>query len=365
MMLTFYEIPNRADASNYGPFCMRFPPPKNARDVFQMFGLYDKQQGLKSILDRFDLGDASPDHLQRIVLGHVAQGSGVPSSSDGSAYMQELLSSDEFRRPILANFLNAFPEKTRLLFVHIPKCAGTDLAHILSKRYLTISGTIDHPAWFTVEGRFEYLRDLVLSAPFIDTFFVGGHVPLRFYLNRKLIRPHDRIFTIIRDPIDLVISSVNYRLTRLLNDRAGKSPDTREWLNKLGWQSLPDNIHEASAVPLAKQMLRDSQLVPDNTICRSLGDGTSASALANVMKSGIEITDITRYESWLRENWGVPRSARANASRKILTDAILDPADRAIIMQKTEYDSELYCRVMEALGEKGLASIRGSDIKFA
>ena len=43
-----------------------------------------------------------------------------------------------FQQEVLTLLLNAFPEKRRLLFVHIPKCAGSDLSHHLMTRYPSI-----------------------------------------------------------------------------------------------------------------------------------------------------------------------------------------------------------------------------------
>ena len=43
---------------------------------------------------------------------------------------------------IVEMILNAHPEKRRLIFVHIPKCAGTDLTANLGTRYPTVHQTL-------------------------------------------------------------------------------------------------------------------------------------------------------------------------------------------------------------------------------
>ena len=49
---------------------------------------------------------------------------------------------------------------------------------------------------------------------------------------RRGNRPQDHVFTIMRDPLDIALSVVNYVLTRFaVNIEAGEpGPDTRDWL---------------------------------------------------------------------------------------------------------------------------------------
>ena len=274
---------------------MKPRPPTNLRAVFQMFGFYDSGRGLDGVVDRFDFGSTPPWRLQRIILGAMPPSERPPIDCNPSAYVAQLLSSDEFRRNVLRNFLNGFPEKRRLLFVHIQKCAGTDLTEALSQRYFAVDGSMDDPFWLSVDQRFAYLRELVLAAPFVDTFFVRGHVPLYHYVEQKLVRPGDHIFTIIRDPIDIVISAINYRLTRFQADPLGEQTDTRLWLADLGLQQFPGDAGTSELRGFAKRILRTRAVIPDNILCQALGTGDSQSALANIVSSDIEITDVTRY----------------------------------------------------------------------
>jgi hypothetical protein len=327
-----------------------------------MLGFYDSGRGLDSVLERFDFGSSPPWQLQRIILGAVPPGQRPAIDIDLRIYVKQLLSSDDFRRVAFRNFLDAFPEKRRLLFVHIQKCAGTDLSAALSERYFAVNGTMDNPAWLSVDERFAYLRDLVLAAPFVDTFFVRGHVPLRYYVNQHLIRPGDQIFTVVRDPIDIVVSAVNYRLMRFQADPSGRHTDTRLWLADLGLTQFPSDAPPGDLLGFAKRILRTPRVVPNNMLCQALGTDDAKSALANIVASDIEVTDLNRYEAWLRERWDIPASKHANTSRKFLTVATLDAEDRALIEAMTAEDRSLYSALTKQLDASGRVSIQGRQM---
>ena len=47
-----------------------------------------------------------------------------------------------------------------------------------------------------------------------DALFVYGHIKLTWLISQDLVRPFDDCFTIVRDPEEMVLSQVNYVLTR-------------------------------------------------------------------------------------------------------------------------------------------------------
>jgi hypothetical protein len=176
-----------------------------------------------------------------------------------------------------------------------------------------------------------------------------------------LVRPEDHIFTVVRDPIDIVISAVNYRLTRLMMDPLGLQTDTRLWLADLGLERFPADATPNELRGFAKQILRTPSVVPDNMLCQMLGSGDSKSSLANIVSSNIEITDLTRYGTWLRERWGA-ETARANRSRPFWTAATLDPEDRTLIEAKITEDRVLYATLMKQLDATGRSFISGQAL---
>jgi len=323
-----------------------------------MLAFYESPGGLDAVIARFDFDHVAPWHLDRIVLGAASRRPRPEASTDITEYCKELLSSRDFRRLAIRNFLDAFANKPRLLFVHIPKTAGTDLTNVLSARHFAIDSAIENPNWFTQDALFRHLRELTLACEFADTIFVRGHARLRYYVNQNLIRPGDQVFTIVRDPIDVVISGVNYRLTRLMADPTGRDTDTRLWLRDLGLQRVPQNPSQVELLGLAKRILREPRVIEDNVLCMALGNGDAASALANIVASDIEITDLSRYEAWLSQRWGAA-SQHANASTKVLTADTLDTEDRALIEAKTVEDRVLFARLMQVLDASDGTSITG------
>lgn len=340
---------------------MGFRPPRDVRDVLQMFSLYDKAKGIQHVLRQFNLDKARFDALRTAVLGEGSAEFPAEDGATGSAYMEALLKSGAFREAILSSVLHSYPDKRRLIFVHIPKCAGSDLENVLSKRYRAINGDLQRAA-FSIDVVFNQLRDLVLAAPFVDTFFIRGHVPLPTYVDQKLIRPSDEIFTVIRDPYSLVISHVNYRLTRLLADPTGKRVDAAQWLNRLGLKELPEGLSDDELLALGKKMLHDARMIPATTLCRLLGHGTTESAMEMIAASDIEITDTARYDTWLQDRWKVPRSPHTNESRKFLTASTLDARDKQAIADMTAEDRKLFEKVRDALDRSGKSSIRGREL---
>lgn len=337
----------------------RLRAPRNQRELIRMFGLYDEATGLDGLLARFDVSTLAAWTLDRVALGNTAREPRPPADTDPVAHLKSLLLSSPFRQFAVRNLLDAFPDTPRLLFVHVPKCAGTDLTGALRERYVSIDSAMENPHWYTAEQRFKYLRDLVLAAPFTDALFVRGHVPLRYYVNQSLIRPNDQIFTVLRDPVDVIISMMNYVLTRFRDDPVGATPDTRQWLANMGLRGLPSIADAAGWRDLASRILREPRVVPDNILCNALGRGDAASALDFLVASDIEITDLTRYEPWLAQRWGIARSARANESVKFVTRSSLPADDLALIQTKVAEDRILFDRVRQCLDQAGTLSILG------
>lgn len=336
----------------------RLRAPRNQRELMRMFALYEEATGLDGLLARFNFSHMAPWMLDRVVLGHTAREPRPPADTDPVAHAKALLLSSPFRQFAVRNLLDAFPDTPRLLFVHVPKCAGTDLTWALRERFVSIDSAMENPHWYTAEQRFLYLRQLVLTAPFADALFVRGHVPLRYYVNQNLVRPNDLVFTVLRDPTDVVISMINYVLTRFRDDPEGNTPDTRQWFNALGINRLPA-VSGAGWRDLGRRLLRERRVVADNILCNALGRGDAATAVDFMVASDIEITDLQRYEPWLARRWGIGRSARANESVKFIQRADLAPDDLALIGQKTAEDRVLYDRVRACLDQAGSAAIPG------
>lgn len=340
---------------------MQLRPPRSIGEVFRMFALYEKGRGLGPLLKRFDLAATSPETLASAIVGPAAATLPIQPGEDHAAYVERLLTSEAFRDALLPNSLSLLDDCRRLIFVHIPKCAGSDLEMVLASRYLPLSGDLDR-AIYRPEVVFNRMHDFVLTAPFVDTVFLRGHVPLARYVDLNLVRPNDELFTVVRDPFDLIVSHVNYRLTRLLADPTGTRVDARGWLNRLHLERMPEGLSDDELLDMGRRMLHDTRMIPINTLCRMLGRGDAASAVETIRASNIEITDTARYDTWLQARWNVPKSPRANESRKILNAKTMDERDRRAIEAKTVEDRRLFDLVRDTLDRSGGASIRGREL---
>jgi hypothetical protein len=88
--------------------------PIESEKLFTSFRLYEPLVGLTSVLDNFDFTDIDLRALKTT------------------------LESEEFQQNIVGLILNSYPEKRRLIHIHIPKCAGTHLRARLELKYPTV-----------------------------------------------------------------------------------------------------------------------------------------------------------------------------------------------------------------------------------
>jgi 23S rRNA U2552 (ribose-2'-O)-methylase RlmE/FtsJ len=250
---------------------------------------------------------------------------------------------------IVEKLLAAHPDKDRLVFVHIPKCAGTDLSANLVKLYpAAIHHTLSHPAWTPPSALQTAVNTIEATIAQSDHILVHGHIRLRWVMNRKIARPDDRLFTVVREPSESLLSQVNYFTNRLVKDPRGERPDTKRWLSTLevadvvGW-SAPD----VAAIAV--------RLIIKNPMCNCLGDGTAESALTLIRVSNIEISDTSRYKQWAEASWGVPFTTRFNVSRKVVEEM-----PQEIVASACEQDIKLYAAIMHAMGDDLM--VRGGQV---
>jgi hypothetical protein len=278
-------------------------------------------------------------------IGGVAQR--IARALSQAAPAKPKTTSQTDQRRIVQTLLEAHPEKRRLIFVHIPKCAGTDLASTL-KHFPAIHDTLANPNWQKPETLDEAVAEIERKMAEMDSVLVHGHLRLRWIVNSKLSRAGDRLFTIVRDPAEQLISQVNYIATRLTADPAGKRPDTSGWLRAAGLSTAEGFTPEGLLEIALKQ-------VQSNPICFSLGDATLDGTLELIRRSAIEITDTDRYSRWGEATWGAPFVTRHNTSKKFITEI-----DKASLERHCALDIELYERIRAALGNE--LFVRGDRI---
>ena len=345
---------------------MQIPGPMNPRQLLEILALYDGSYELYDMLTRVDLCRHNARDAYYCVFGRYPENP-VGLLTDKSTitdYINQMLLSEDFQKNIIDIFLNAYPEKRRLLFVHIPKCAGSDLSNHLVTKYPSIGQMLGATAWTSHDELFACLRDIVLRTKFSDSIFVRGHLNLSYYLSSHLNRPGDDIFTVIRNPLEIAISHVNYILTRFHADfkRQSLGPDTGQWLSLLGLPNVPDTSSDQANRELAQRILYNSQIVPSNPLCHWLGGGTAETVLARIAVHGVEISDTTRYSAWLHSKWGLSGNTRQNASQTFISAHSLDQRDTDYIRSQFAEDIKLYQVVHDHLSRYGLDSVRAHEI---
>lgn len=343
------------------------PAPVDPRSLFRMFSLYETEQGVYPLLCRLDFTRTQQNHLEFSAFGDI------PVASRGRVpwvpyvardHLNDLLHSPRFQRNALIYALRAFPEKRRLLFVHIPKCAGSDLSMHLAQRFPSLEQRLMEEDWTDKDGLFQALAEFVRESLFSDSIFVRGHIPLNFYGDAELIRPADRIFTVVRDPIEIALSQVNYVLTKFqLNIDSGvMERDTSEWLKLLGLSGLPEPITPQFVTEFAPKILYNRHIVEPNSMCRWLGGGDADAVRDRLARYMVEITDTSRYNDWLSGEWGISARTRQNESIKFVSLKTLAYQELAFLRSLSPEDMKLFGWIQNALSRAQRSWITGEEL---
>ena len=342
----------------------KLPQPRSPRDMFELLKYYDPAKGLDALVDRIDFGPVQPSYIYQVVHNRYPENVDAlkaAKSSEPRRRFKNALLSEEFQRQVIRQFLIAFPEKTRLVFLHIPKCAGTNLEIHLARRFLALAGVIEAPHWTSKDRMLEWLAGWVKAMPLLDTVFVFGHIVFDEYIQRVGTRWNDHIFTLVRDPLELLISQANYSVGRLLTDPAGTRPDTREFMAALGIEAIPNPLSPDLARELAIRALLESGIARPNRICTFLGDGRAEKSVSNLAIHNVEVTDMARYPRWLAERWGIEEVTRYNRSPPLLTVNDAQPYLDDLLPRCSE-DYIVYNRIKSSLDASGQTSVRGSEL---
>jgi len=135
---------------------MQLQAPRDPRSLFELFATYDPARGLDELLASLDVTGLEPRHIYHSILGRrpeTLQATKRPEHYNPRDHMRGALISPEFQRKIIPLILNAYPEKQRLLFIHVPKCAGTDLRIGLSTRYPALDIGLAQPGHPVAQDR--------------------------------------------------------------------------------------------------------------------------------------------------------------------------------------------------------------------
>ncbi len=342
--------------------------PRTPAELFLLLSYLTPERGLQGLMDRVDFRNVTPIDIYHTVFGRSPESVEIAvrgAEYDPRSAFSAALMSREFRGGVLPALLAAFPDKGRDVFIHVPKCAGTDLILNLAGRQLPLPNVLELDGWVSDAAFLNAIGGLARAIPFQERFFVYGHLELGHYVSRAGLRVADRVFSVIRDPFDQMLSQANYSIGRLSRDPTGKEADTAETLAYLGLPRLPEDIDAGGLKALAARALRDPRITQPNRACTYLGrrmQGTYRSAIENIVINNVELTDLKRYERWLRERWNISGSERHNRSGVILTRSEANRQFGGIIRPSMVEDQRLFDIVTWALDQTGGASVSGTEI---
>ena len=338
--------------------------PSTSREIFELFASYQPETGLKSLFQGVDLTAVDRRRIYYAVHGRAPE---TPELLLDEGFLPlngyiAALTSEEFRSNIVQHLLTAFPERKRLLFVHIPRTAGSELSARLMDRYPSLNGQLTWADWRTPEEFFSEISRFVLESGSSDSVFVHGHNTLEQYRAWRVIRFRDSIFTVAREPVEMMVSQINYVLTRIFAEEIPPKPDTLAWRTTLGVEAAAGEPSKSQALALARKALYEKDIIPPNIMCHYLGDGTADGAIANVIIHAAEITDFDHYGAWFRERWGIDTQSRSNFSKAYINADDLTDQDVDYIASATSEDAKFYMRLQQAFAKRGGTSIVGKQI---
>ena len=342
--------------------------PTDLRSTFDLFRYYRPDVGIRRLLDDYGVADMTPRQIYHAVHGRPPDTLEValPAKNfDATTTFIAALSSVEFQANLASNLLRAFPEKRRIFFVHIPKTAGVDLATRFICRYPSINtNLLDRTLTPSRDQLLLAVKHITLEMACCDCVFISGHTHLSTYQSwaSNGIRSQDKVFTVVREPLDRIISQVNYVLTRIFSTQTPAQPDTLGWRKLFGVDDLSVKDSRAQLLKLARRILRDKGVVVPNIACAYIGDGGYEAALAKTVAHDLEVIELKMLDAWTEERLGVTRSTRLNTSEKFVSIKEFSSDDLEYANSIVKEDMRYYQAVMAACERYGGKSVTGAQI---
>jgi hypothetical protein len=227
--------------------------------------------------------------------------------------------SSEFKRNFGVLVPHEFPELRRDLFVHIPKTGGTSIHHAAARDpgFAVLRSPLSDLN--EVHDWKKYYRDSS-NALFSSkgNIFISHHLRVSDIFTFGLLRPQDRIYTIVREPVSLMVSYLNFVLTRVAAFAGNEQPpqdvlDMRRAMGLEADQEVGTEITDAVILGILRDYL------PKNPMCSCLctvvgGVADANTAYQNIHKLGIYVYEIAALKDLFRDHdW---EQVRENVSYK-------------------------------------------------
>jgi hypothetical protein len=365
---------------------VRRPLPERPRDLLEVFAAMGGEASLEGLFRSLDLRGGTPGWITFVALNRwptLGELPADPASYKPARHLTGLLNSLEFRRLLAQRVFSTYPEKQRLLFVRVPRCAGEHFLSMMQRMHpIFPNAVMGHrkvppPDFYRTLGlflgRFNHARTIMLVQPRLTPFYLTpdyqagmapfdpqAHAtdPLPWTMSIPPYRTGDRLFTIVRDPEDIILSRVNAIARALQGADAGDAPAIKRWRQRVG--KLPDRADTAAWASVARSVL--ARFTDPDPICHALGDGTMQGALDACAITNIEIADMSRYDEWILRTCDTKPEPREPVAEPMLPKQALIEEDRERLAMLTTQDRPLYAKIRAALSASEPASIKGGQL---
>ena len=233
-------------------------PPRNIRELFDALGDCPETSSLGSFIGQFDWSEALVQNVYYTFLNRLPESESVVRGYalvDRAQHALETIAGGEFQGRIVELVLKAYPEKQRLIHIHIPKTAGVDFREKLVDHLPYVHLNHGSPEATPPESLLAHLAEMSRRAKVEDQILATGHIPLAWYVDKDLCRPDDRLFAIVREPRESLLSLINYYLRRIQEDPDCEFPDTQSYANFLGVDRFARELDIHAQREIGKAML--------------------------------------------------------------------------------------------------------------
>lgn len=237
---------------------------------------------------------------------------------DVALHILDAISSDEAYCIFLEFLIREYPLIPRLVFIHIAKTSGSYVREIflMQRRSLVWNQSYE----INRSVRRPLLNDLIrLNNGSVKKVFVTGHYDLQTLITRRVISPFNRVFTILREPSEIIISALNYYLTVLF-----LYPDSESYMFvrnivARGF-SLDDGPQKNLAIEYANHILFSEEFKSEfhRPLTRYFGNSL-ANALENCELYHVEFVGIEVISEYLKNEHAInkfPIEEKINVSEK-------------------------------------------------
>ncbi len=349
---------------------MKLAAPRSPRDVLLLFQEYRESGGIEALFEQVDWSTSTADQLESAfgvtpaataesAPAKSAEGSSADSGDEGKRLALSLVRSREFQSNLIGFVIQAFPEKRRLSFVHIPKCGGTTVNALLGGKFPWLNPQLVEPAWTDEKALFRALRTLADRVQESEILFISGHHSIRWYLDRGVHRAGDRMFTVIRHPYEMVFSQVNYIIKRFRLDPNLTAPDTRDWAKQLGPDRFERPLDNGRAKSIAIELFDDPRITRPSLLTSYLGNGNIRSALEAIRKTGIEIVSLDSLKEWLDKEWDIKTVLKENESEPVFTIDDLDTTRTEKLIEECAEEVSLHDFLLKVHASPGSTAVLG------